>query len=631
LKCCFVKIILLNTKIIKLCKKFPLLACFYYNCKKNRKMTKIVLLFSVFSLLFINSLNAQKLSEFQKQKVDEYLVSADKNAKSENFSVAANYLISVANIYRQANMTDEAINQYSRALSLLENSSNSTAKYQINNQLAYLYRTKADYVNAEKYFLKSYKLIKSFGKRVAIASELYNIGQSQENQKKYQDAAVNYEKALTIFLELNNWENIKKITFKIANCYNKIGDEQNYMKYYNLYVTADKKLKDEIIARKVQEVRIQKEIAKHKDLQLQLELFKNKSISDSLDLEQEINQKSKAEIELQNLLIEQNKKELEYHQKLAKSKQKIILILSLGFVIILLAFLAILMFYFQNKKQKERLAVLYDELSEKNIVIEKNRAELENKNIHITDSINYASRIQHAILPANIRIEKNFKESFIFYLPRDVVSGDFYWFAKVDNYKIIASIDCTGHSVPGAFMSLIANTLLNEIIKTKKIIDLGKVLTELNNGLMKTLNTTASADSLDDGLDISIYRFEKDSRKAKFAAANHISVVFVDGEKHVLESDFYSIGGFIEISDFVFSEKEIDLGEEAVIYMFSDGYADQFSEKNKKYMTKNLIKYLEKINAKPLIEQHEDIANEYENWKGSNRQIDDILVIGLKV
>ena len=594
-------------------------------------MTKIVLLFSVFSLLFINSLNAQKLSEFQKQKVDEYLVSADKNAKSENFSVAANYLISVANIYRQANMTDEAINQYSRALSLLENSSNSTAKYQINNQLAYLYRTKADYVNAEKYFLKSYKLIKSFGKRVAIASELYNIGQSQENQKKYQDAAVNYEKALTIFLELNNWENIKKITFKIANCYNKIGDEQNYMKYYNLYVTADKKLKDEIIARKVQEVRIQKEIAKHKDLQLQLELFKNKSISDSLDLEQEINQKSKAEIELQNLLIEQNKKELEYHQKLAKSKQKIILILSLGFVIILLAFLAILMFYFQNKKQKERLAVLYDELSEKNIVIEKNRAELENKNIHITDSINYASRIQHAILPANIRIEKNFKESFIFYLPRDVVSGDFYWFAKVDNYKIIASIDCTGHSVPGAFMSLIANTLLNEIIKTKKIIDLGKVLTELNNGLMKTLNTTASADSLDDGLDISIYRFEKDSRKAKFAAANHISVVFVDGEKHVLESDFYSIGGFIEISDFVFSEKEIDLGEEAVIYMFSDGYADQFSEKNKKYMTKNLIKYLEKINAKPLIEQHEDIANEYENWKGSNRQIDDILVIGLKV
>lgn len=594
-------------------------------------MTKVILFFSIFSLLFLNSLNAQELSELQKQKVDDYIVSADKNEKSENFSVAANYLISAANIYRQANMTDNAISQYSRALNLLSNSSNTTAKYQINNQLAYLYRTKADYVNAEKYFLISYNLIKSFGKRVAIASELYNIGQSQENQDKYQDAATNYDKALTIFLELNNWENIKKISFKIANCYNKIGDEQNYMKYYNLYVTADKKIKDEIIAKKVQEASIQKQITKHKELQLQLELFKNKSISDSLDLEQEINQKSKAEIKLQKILIEQNQKDLEYHKKLAKSKQKIILILSFGLLIILLAFLAILMFYFQNKKQKERLAVLYDELSEKNIVIEKNRAELENKNIHITDSINYASRIQHAILPANIKIENSFKESFIFYLPRDVVSGDFYWFAEVDNYKIIASIDCTGHSVPGAFMSLISNTLLNEIIKTKKITDLGKVLTELNNGLMKTLNTTASSDSLDDGLDISIYRFENDSRKAKFAAANHISVVFVDGEKQVLESDFYSIGGAIEINDFAFSEKEIDLGEEAVIYMFSDGYADQFNEKNKKYMTKNLLKFFEKIHTKPLSQQHEDLANEYEQWKGSNRQIDDILVIGLKV
>ncbi|MEA3450694.1 MAG: SpoIIE family protein phosphatase, partial [Bacteroidota bacterium] len=598
---------------------------------KNHKMIKRVLFFVVFLFLFQNFISAQNLSTSQKQKIDDCIVAANKNEKSNDFSVAANYLITAGNIYRQVNMTDDAIEMYSRATNLLENSTNTTAKYRINNQLAYLYKTKNDYVNAEKHFINSYELIKIFGKRTSIASALFNIGQIQEKQNKHQDAINNYDKALTIFLELEDWDNIKKTSFKIAKCYNKIGDEQNYMKYYNLYVTFDKKLKDEIINKKEREVIIQRQITKQKDLKLELELFRNKSISDSLDLQQEINNKSKAEIELQKLQIEQDKKEIEYHEKIAESKHRIILILSLGIILFLLAFLVILKFYIQNKKQKEKLVVLYDELSEKNVVIERNRRELQEKNTHITDSINYASRIQHAILPTNIKIEKNFKDSFIFYLPRDVVSGDFYWFTEVDNYKIIATIDCTGHSVPGAFMSLIANTLLNEIVKTKRNTELAEVLTELNEGLLETLQTTANEDSVDDGLDISMYRFEKGSRKAKFAAANHISIAYIDGKEQVLESDFYSIGGSIETEGFKFSDKEIDLGDEAVIYMFSDGYADQFNEKNKKYLTKRLMKFLETIHELPLSEQHVKISDEYESWKGSKRQIDDILVIGLKI
>lgn len=594
-------------------------------------MYKRILIILVFFIVPNIYVSAQNLSSAQQNKIDEYTQLADKNIQENNNSVAANYLINVANIYRQVNMTDEAISNYSKALDLLGNSSNNSAKIQINTYLAYLYRGKNDFVNAEKYFTNSYILIRNSGSREEIASVVYNLGQIQENQNKFQEAVKNYDEALSIFLELNKWENSKTIAFKMANCYNKIGDNQNYLKYYNLYVSFDKKLKDEIISQKEHEAVVQTELAKQKDLKLKLELFKSKSMSDSLKMQQKINEQSQAEIDLQKLQIKQSELVIKNKEKLANQRHKIILILSIGLVLIFLFLLLILFFYFQNKKQKEKLKILYGELSNKNELIEFKNKELEVKNKHITDSINYACRIQHAILPTNINIEKNFKESFIFYLPRDVVSGDFYWFAEVDNYKIIATIDCTGHSVPGAFMSLIANTLLNEIVKTKKTTDLGLILTDLNHGIIKTLNTTVKDDSLNDGMDISIYRFEKDSRKAKFAAANHVSLLYVDGVQQLIESDFYSIGGFIETLDFKFTEKEIDLGKETVIYMFSDGYADQFNSENKKYMTKNFINFIDTVHQFPLSEQHIKIMDEYERWKGENRQIDDILVIGLKV
>ncbi len=594
-------------------------------------MIKKLLIFSAILCSFLYPIKAQNISPAQQNRINQYLSLANKNEKSNNNSVAANYFINAANIYRQVNMTDNAIANYSKALNLLTNSHNNTAKYRISNYLAYLYRTKNDFANAEKYFLNSYNLIKNYGKRQTIASALYNLGQIQENQAKYKDAVNNFNKALTIFLESDNWQSIKTVSFKMANCYNKLGDEPNYLKYYNLYTTFDKKLKDEIIKQKEKQAIIMGQLAKEKDLKLQLQMFQNKSMSDSLKLQQKLNEQSQAEIELQKLQLKQNRQEIAVRKQREKERRRVILMLSFGLAIIFLGFIVILKFYYQNKKQKEKLKVLYDELSAKNILIEENRKALEQKNKHITDSINYASRIQHAILPTNIKIEKNFKDSFIFYLPRDVVSGDFYWFAEVDNYKIIAAIDCTGHSVPGAFMSLIANTLLNEIIKAKRNIELSKILTELNRGIVRTLNTNVNDDSLNDGMDISMYRFEKDSRKALFASANHISIIYIEGKQQIIESDFYSIGGFIENTDFEFSQKEIDLGKEAVIYMFSDGYADQFNEENKKYLTQNFISFIDSIHELPLSEQHLKIANEYERWKGKNRQIDDILVIGLKV
>jgi serine phosphatase RsbU (regulator of sigma subunit) len=226
----------------------------------------------------------------------------------------------------------------------------------------------------------------------------------------------------------------------------------------------------------------------------------------------------------------------------------------------------------------------------------------------------------------------SFKGAIIFYRPRDVVSGDFYWFFESDNYKIIATVDCTGHSVPGAFMSMIANTLLNEIVKAKKIFEPQKILTELNNGVISTLHSSQNVEGLNDGMDISIYRFEENKRKAIFASANHVSLIFTDDKMNIIEGDMYSIGGLMENEKKInFTQQEVDLGQESMIYMFSDGFVDQFNDKGKKYMSKNFFKFLSSIHKLPIPEQDKKFELEFDTWRNDFRQIDDVLVIGLKV
>ncbi len=589
----------------------------------------------IITAIFIVSLCAtsagQALNSGQQQKIDEYINLAKQYENSGDLATAANYRIKSGNIYRQAGATNEAISEFETALNLLKNSSNTTAKVQVNNYLAVLYRSKGDYANSEKYFKNSYDLIKDYGSRSQIASALFNIAQSQQNQGKYTDAAKNYDAALTIFLELDDMNNIKTTAFKLADCYNKLGDNQNYLKYYNLYVSFDKKIKDQQLQEKEKEVLVQSQIARQKDLKLQLEQYRNKLIADSLKLQEELTQKKQQEIEKQNIEIQKKEAELKHQQELATKQREINILLIAVVLLILGGFIFIFRLFILNRRQKERLKVLYDELQIKNQEIEKQRNQLQNKNKQITDSINYASRIQKAILPMQKIIYESFKDVFIFYLPRDVVSGDFYWYSQIGDNKIIAAIDCTGHSVPGAFMSMIANTLLNEVVKAKKSTDLAYVLNYLNKEIIATLHSHNDSDAVNDGMDISIFNIVEKERKAYFAAANHFSVIYVDGKKQVLTGDFYSIGGFVEGKTAKFSVQEINLGNTAEVYMFSDGFPDQFNEKGRKYMSRNFIALLDKMHSLPMKEQKKILEDEFYKWKGNFRQIDDVLVIGLRV
>lgn len=593
-------------------------------------MKKIFFILACVLINFITSYS-QNLTTQQQQKVDQLISQNESYLKEGKTGVVVNNLINIGNIYINANMPKEALNFFLQAFQYVENTQNITAKIQINNQLGYLYTSIGDYSNSEKYFNNSYNLVLRTNKKLDIISVTSNLAQSLQNQKKYKEAVSKYEEALAIALELNNLDLCKNLATKCALCFKEIGDQQNFVKYYNLSAMFEKKIAEQQINKKQQELIVQQQIANQNKLKLELEKVKNKNISDSLMHQQEINEQNRIKIE--NLNQQQKIKELEIEKKEQENAKRRIIIfyLILGFALMAIASVFIFALFIRIRKQKERLDIMYTALESRNKELDQKRAEIEKKNRQIEDSINYAKRIQMAILPIQAKIQENFKDNFILYRPRDIVSGDFYWFYKDDDVKIIAAIDCTGHSVPGAFMSLIANTLMNEIIKTKKEYNLPKVLELLDKGLVDTLHTEQN-EEINDGMDISIIKFIEGKRKAYFCASNHISYIIVDDKPQILEGNFFALGSSFQVrKQDAFTEMEVDLGNEAYIYLFTDGYSDQFNKNQQKFSTKRFLKKLNEIHYESMPRQNTLLQEELETWVGDYRQIDDILVIGLKV
>lgn len=256
---------------------------------------------------------------------------------------------------------------------------------------------------------------------------------------------------------------------------------------------------------------------------------------------------------------------------------------------------------------------------------------LEEKNYEITDSINYALRIQQSILPDKKEIQSCFPQSFILYKPKAIVSGDFYFFTKENNKVFIAAADCTGHGVPGAFMSMVGSQRLSDAVQQSK--NLSEILLKLNVAMKASLHQTDEQSSTKDGMDIAICSLDLENYKLHYAAANRPLWIIRKNctEIEEIKPTKASIGGLTEDHHY-FESHEILLQQGDSFYLFSDGYADQFGgEKNKKLSTKKLKEILVSIQSKSLEEQEKYLYDFIENWKGENEQIDDILLIGIRV
>ncbi|WP_250632637.1 SpoIIE family protein phosphatase [Rhodoflexus caldus] len=280
--------------------------------------------------------------------------------------------------------------------------------------------------------------------------------------------------------------------------------------------------------------------------------------------------------------------------------------------------------------QAELLSQQEEILAQRDFIAVQN-SELETKNRMITDSIRYAQRIQQAILPLNETLAETLPEHFVLYQPRDIVSGDFYWLQEKDGYIFIASADCTGHGVPGAFMSMIGNNLLEQAVVEHGVLTPDAILAEMRLAIQKVLKQRETLNK--DGMDIALIRIDKARKQLVFAGAKSPIIIVQNGELHYIKGDLISIGGD-DMATSAFTNHYFSFEQPLECYLFSDGYQDQFGgPKNKRFGIRRLRELILEIHSRPMAEQKDIFIEKLQDWQEQTmqKQLDDIMMIGIRL
>ena len=329
-----------------------------------------------------------------------------------------------------------------------------------------------------------------------------------------------------------------------------------------------------------------------------------------------------------NLLLEQEK--IRNEETARQERQVRNMVIGIG-ILIFIAAVSILGGLIYSRRQNQRLAESKRQIELTNSEILKQKEIIEQKNQSITDSIQYASRIQNAVLPPSDFLSEWNIDNFILFRPKDIVSGDFYWGVKKDGKIIVAAADCTGHGVPGAFMSMLGHAFLDEIVNTRELTDAAGMLNILRDEIINTLRQKGSVGETRDGMDISLIMLDIENNYLHYAGANNPLYIIRDGEIIRVQADHMPIGiHFISFTPFTNNRMEIKKGD--FLYLFSDGYADQFGgPRGKKFMYRPFQELLLTIHQLPMTEQQKVLEEKFLEWKGDHEQVDDVMVIGLHI
>ena len=306
------------------------------------------------------------------------------------------------------------------------------------------------------------------------------------------------------------------------------------------------------------------------------------------------------------------------------------------FILAVVIVIFIVKFYTRRLElEKIRLEQIVKERTEEVVKqkdeIEQQRDEIADKNRSITDSIEYAKRIQAAVLPSEEFAKDILPENFILFRPRDIVSGDFYWITKKDNLLVLIAADCTGHGVPGAFMSMLGVSFLNEIVNRHEVTSASAILNSLRADIKKTLGQEGKEGEAKDGMDIALCILDHEKMKLQYAGAYNPFYLFRNNELIEIKADRMPIGIYIKEKE-SFTNHEVDLQKGDVFYIFSDGYQDQFGgEDGSKFKTKNFKILLSEIHTKPMQEQRDILNKTIDQWRGKWEQVDDIILMGVRV
>ncbi len=341
------------------------------------------------------------------------------------------------------------------------------------------------------------------------------------------------------------------------------------------------------------------------------------------------------EIKLQGERIA-SQKSIMSEQLKAIEKQEIVIFF---FVIVLCMIIGLGYFIYRAYKIKKEANIVLEaknkkileqkeEIEKERDVIRSQRDQIAYQKQHIMDSIEYAKRIQTAMIPS-IEFFSDRIEHFVLFKPRDIVSGDFYWNCVVDNKLIVVAADCTGHGVPGAFMSMLGVSLLNEIVINKQIYKPNEILNQLRKSVISSLGQSKEDSAVKDGMDIAICVIDKKKDKLQFAGAFNPMYFFRKNELTEVKGDKMPASIYMKMNDFTIHEFDLQKGD--TFYIFSDGYVDQFGgPKYKKFMSKNFKEILKGMQNKSMVKQAEKLDTVFEEWKKDVEQIDDVCVIGIR-
>jgi tetratricopeptide (TPR) repeat protein len=522
------------------------------------------------------------LIEKDYSKALNYFFKAVKTAEEiGDKQIKANTFTNIGRTYSEQKDFPKTLEYYFKALDMAIELGNKNGAATDLGNIGNVYCVQKDYPKALDCFFKALKMDEELGKKKGIATQCSNIGSLYIETKKYKDAEKYLDKALALSEEINALDLVKANQQTLSEFYSIIGQPAKALEHYKKYVSA----KDSIFNEENTKKTVRSE--------MNFDFDKKRTIE-------------KAEQEKQNEIAQQE-----------KQKQKIILILVSSFLLLVAVF-ASFMFNRWRITQKQKL------------IIEKQKEK-------IVDSITYAQLIQQSILMEESEIQKLLPDSFIYYQPKDIVSGDFYWCSDMNDVIILAAIDCTGHGVPGAFMSMIGNTLLNQIVNEKQIIVPSEILHHLNLGVTEALHQKKEGALSRDGMDAALCCIDFKNNQIQYAGAQNPLYISLDNEIKVINADIQSIGGELiskkkKSSTIEFTNHIIPIKKGMSIYLFSDGYMDQFGGSNKKKFGVQRFKEMLLNNQQLNMQQQKEvIAKAHEDWKGSVEQIDDVLVIGLRL
>lgn len=500
--------------------------------------------------------------------------------------------------YKNLSLMDEALNSYLKCLHTLEEDAKRTGEkyYQgissSYNNIGLIYLQKEKYTEALDNLEKALKIRTEAGDKLTTASTSNNIAKVYIMQGKFNEALMYLERALSLNGPIQAKASMQESYAFMAELYGKKGDFQRAFEFHKLYTDLKDSLLNEQSSKQITEMNAKYDSEK-KDKEL---LKKDTEIS-----------RQQSETEKRN--FQRN-------------------VFIVGFCLVL--FLAV--FIFRSYRQKRTANI---ELKDKSELIEKQKSLVEEKNKKITDSINYAKRIQHAIIPSKESIHAFFSDSFILFKPKDIVSGDFYWCTEIASEKghdiLLACVDCTGHGVPGALMSMMGYNLLEQVVKEHHVYQPSLVLDALDRLVLKSLYQKEEQGVLKNAMDISLCRIDFKNMVLEYAGAHTPLFIIKNGVLTELKGDRRTVGSSGKLGT-IFTHHTIKIQKGDCVYMFSDGFVDQKGgNEPTKFFLKPFKELLLSVHLESMNAQMTMLEDVFVKWKKGYEQTDDVLIIGIRI